>query len=76
MENTSQFNEGFTKSYSEENDEGYFLEVEKLLANLHVKTEYLIHIRNLKQILNHGHGLVSKKVDRLIKFNQNAKTIS
>ena len=46
------------------------------MANLHVKTEYLIHIRNLKQILNHGHGLVSKKVDRLIKFNQNAKTIS
>ena len=28
--------------------------VEKLVANLHHKTEYVIHIRNLKQALNHG----------------------
>ena len=28
--------------------------VEKLEANLHDKTEYVIHIRNLKQALNHG----------------------
>ena len=28
--------------------------VEKLVANLHNKTEYVIHIRNLKQALNHG----------------------
>ena len=33
--------------------------VEKLVANLHDKAEYVIHIRNLKQVLNHG--LVSKK---------------
>ena len=33
--------------------------VEKLVANLHDKTEYVIHIRNLKQALNHG--LVLKK---------------
>ena len=33
--------------------------VEKLVANLHDKTEYVIHIRNLKQELNHG--LVLKK---------------
>ena len=26
---------------------------EKLVANLHDKTEYIIHIRNLKQALNH-----------------------
>ena len=44
--------------------------VEKLEANLHDKTEYLIHIRNLKQALNHG--LVLKKVPRVIKFSQNA----
>ena len=31
--------------------------VEKLVANLHDKTEYVIHIRNLKQALNHGLGL-------------------
>ena len=44
--------------------------VEKLVANLHDKTEYVIHIRNLKQALNHG--LVFKKIRTVIKFNQNA----
>ena len=44
--------------------------VENLIANLHDKTEYLIHIRNLKQALNHK--LILKKVHRVIKFNQNA----
>ena len=44
--------------------------VEKLVTNLHDKTEYVIHIRNLKQALNHG--LVLKKVHRVIKFNQKA----
>ena len=33
--------------------------VEKLVATLHDKTEYVIHIRNLKQALNPG--LVFKK---------------
>ena len=28
--------------------------VEMVVANLHDKTEYVIHIRNLKQALNHG----------------------
>ena len=42
--------------------------VKKLVANLHDKTEYVIHIRNLKQALNHG--LVLKNVHRVI--NQNA----
>ena len=44
--------------------------VEKLVSNLHDKTEYVIHTRNLKQALNHG--LVQKKVHKVIKFNQNA----
>ena len=35
---------------------------EKLVTNLHDKTEYVIHIRNLKQALTHG--LILKKVDR------------
>ena len=43
--------------------------VEKLVANLHDKIEYVIHIRNLEQALNHG--LVLTKVHRVIKFNQN-----
>ena len=42
--------------------------VEKLAANLHDKTEYVIHIRNLKQALNHA--LVLKKLHRSIQFNQ------
>ena len=28
--------------------------VEKLVTNLHDKTEYVIHIKSLKQALNHG----------------------
>ena len=44
--------------------------VEKLAANVHNKIEYLIHIRNLKQALNHG--LVLKKSHKVIKFNQNS----
>ena len=40
--------------------------VEKLVANLHDQTIYVIHIRNLKQVLNHG--LVLKNVDKKIKF--------
>ena len=45
--------------------------VEKLVTNLHDKTNYVIHIINLrKQKLNHL--LVLKKVHRVITFNQNA----
>ena len=43
---------------------------EKLVANLHDKTEFVIHIRNLKQTLNHG--LFLKKVHIVIEFNQNS----
>ena len=44
--------------------------VENLVASLQNKTEYVIHMRISKQALNHG--LVLKKVHRVIKFNQNA----
>ena len=77
----SKFDECFRKGYNEENDKGYFLDVdfqyakklhelhndfpylsdrmkiekvEKLLANLHDKTEYVMHTRNFKEALNHG----------------------
>ena len=43
---------------------------EKLVTNFHDKTEYVMHLRYLKQALNHR--LVLKKVYRVIKFNQNA----
>ena len=42
--------------------------VKKLIASLNDKTEYIIHIRNLKQALNNESVL--KKVYRVIKFNQ------
>ena len=100
VEDISEFDESFIsfiKSYNEESDKRYFLEVhiqqpenlhknqndlpflhdrmkiekvKKLVSNLHEKTEYVTHIRNLKPALNHG--LVLKKVHRVIKFNQNA----
>ena len=44
--------------------------VEKFVTNLHDKPEYVIHMRNLNQTLNHV--LVLKKVHKVIKFNQNA----
>ena len=44
--------------------------VQKLVTDLHDKTEHVIHIRNFKQALNHG--LILKKVHRVIKFNQKA----
>ena len=43
--------------------------LKKLVTSLHDKTEYVIHIRNLKQALDHR--LASKKVLRVIKFNEN-----
>ena len=44
--------------------------IEKHVANLNDKTEYVTHIRTLKQALNNG--LVFRKFHRVIKFNQNA----
>ena len=44
--------------------------VEKLIANSHDKTEYVIHIRNLKQEFNHR--LILRKFYRVINFNQSA----
>ena len=46
--------------------------VEKLVANLHDKSDYVIHIRNFKQVLNHGLNLVFQKVHKAINFNRNA----
>ena len=43
---------------------------EKLVCNLHNKKKYVVHIRSLKQALDHG--LKLKKVHRIIEFNQEA----
>ena len=41
-----------------------------LVCNLRNKKKYVVHIRSLKQALNHG--LKLKKVHRIIEFNQEA----
>ena len=48
--------------------------VKKLVANIHDKTEYAIHMRNSKKPLNNGLVLIvsSFEVHRVIKFNRNA----
>ena len=40
------------------------------ICSFYDKAKYFVHIRNLKQALNHG--LILKKVHRIIKFNQKA----
>ena len=42
--------------------------VEKLICSIEDKEKYVMHIRVLKQALNHG--LVLRKVHRVIQFNQ------
>ena len=42
------------------------MKIEKFRTSLHDKTEYVIHLRNLKQ------ALVLRKVPRVIKLNQKA----
>ena len=42
----------------------------KLVCNLYDKINYVVHIRSLKQALDHG--LILKKVHRVIQFNQEA----
>ena len=42
----------------------------KFVCNLYDKKTHVVHIRSLKQVLNHG--LILKKVHRVIQFNQKA----
>ena len=43
--------------------------VEKLVVNMHGKTEYVMHIRNLKQALNHGPS------DNILAFSNNLSQV-
>ena len=97
MEDLSKIDEDFIKTYDENSDKGYILEVDaeypkklhdfhsdlpflqermktdkckKLVCNLYDKKSYVVHIRSLKQALNHG--LILKKVRRVIQSNQEA----
>ena len=47
-----------------------FNKCEKFVCTVQDKKNYAIHINVLKQALNHG--LILKKVHRVIKFNQEA----
>ena len=42
----------------------------KLVCNLRNNKKYVLHIKSLKQALNHG--LKLKKIHRIIEFNQEA----
>ena len=42
----------------------------KLVCNIHDKKKYIVHIKSLKQALNHGIKL--NLVHRIIEFNQKA----
>ena len=42
----------------------------KLVCNLHNKKKYVVHIKSLKQALNHG--LKLKRIHRIIEFSQKA----
>ena len=42
----------------------------KLVHNMYDKNNYVVHIRSLKQALNHG--VILKKDHRVIQFNQEA----
>ena len=42
----------------------------KLVCSLYDKKDYVVHIRSLKQALNHG--IILKKVHRVTQFNQKA----
>ena len=62
--------------YSLHNDLSFLLKrnrikkFNKLVCNVHDKENYVAHIRALKEALNHG--LIFKKVYKVIKFNQKA----
>ena len=43
------------------------MKTEKVVANLHDTTEYVIHIISVKHSLNHG--FVLQKIEGVIKFN-------
>ena len=85
--NTDAFNGKFIKNYDADSDKGYILEVDikcpKNLLNLYGDLSFLVerkkikkcnklvvHTRPLKQALNHG--LILKKVHKVIQFNQEA----
>ena len=69
IEDTSQFNEDFIKSYYEESDEGYFLEVDvqylKILHELHNDLPFLperMKIEQLEKLVANLHDKTHKNM--------------
>ena len=51
--------------------EGIFLkQMQNIRKNIEDEEKYVVHVGTLKQALNHG--LILKKVHRVIQFNQKA----
>ena len=44
---------------------------EKLVSNINNKNNYVVHIKTLKQTLNHG--LILQQIRNVIEFNQEAR---
>ena len=75
------YKEKLRKSYNEESDEGYFLEVDvqyvQKLHELHNDLPFLPERMKVEKFEKlcltnlHDHELVLKKVHRVIKFNEN-----
>ena len=103
IEDTSQVNEDFIKSYNEDSDEGYFLEVgvqylqklhelhndllclpermkiekvETLVVNVHDKTKYVIHMRNLKQALNQWIMQFFETIQKTLRKHRDIKLVT
>ena len=60
----------YTKKSHELQDDFAFL-FERMKIEKVICMEYVIHIRNLKQVINHG--LILMKIHRIIKFNEKAR---
>ena len=73
-------NEDFMKNYNEESDEGYFIEVDiQYPKKLHELQNYLpfspekMKLGKIEKLVIHitlNHGLILKRVHRIVKFNK------
>ena len=65
VEELFEFKKDFIKDYHENSDERC-----NVFCNVYDKKNYVVHIKALKQAINHG--LILKNIHRVIQFNQEA----